>query len=370
MTGIILRVGGAIVGALLVLGASQDFARVAQAQTPKAKSQPVEPAAPPSTPAAPPAQVPAPMPGQKVDIGAAEPFSFFVMGDIPYRIPQDMPKFERLIAAANALKPAFSVHVGDIKSSSEPCTDEYFKSILVRFQRLEHPLVYTPGDNEWTDCHRERAGRFDPRERLSKIRELFYARPSESLGKVPMPVESQAISMPTFAAHVENVRFWKNGVLFVTAHVVGSNNGFEATELEAAAEYFQRNKANVTWLDDSFRLAREQGAKGVVVLLHAQLYTTKQKFPAMPFASGHVDTVRALERGARSLGKPLVVIHGDEHEFELTGLVGINYKRIPNAWRVQVMGDNYVHGLKITINPGLPGFLSVEPVVVPENGDF
>ncbi|MFM2422240.1 MAG: hypothetical protein RL291_770, partial [Pseudomonadota bacterium] len=163
------------------------YAQGSRQQTPQAQPQAQPPAAQPAPPAA---------PAQKIEIGPNEPFTFFVMGDVPYRIPQDMPKFERLLAAANALKPAFSVHVGDIKSSSEPCTDEYFKSILTRFGRLEHPLIYTPGDNEWTDCSRERAGKFDPRERLSKVRELFYAKPSESLGKAPMPVESQAIVMP------------------------------------------------------------------------------------------------------------------------------------------------------------------------------
>ena len=42
------------------------------------------------------------------------------------------------------------------------------------FRSLPVPVLYTPGDNEWTDCHRRRAGGFDPRERLTRLRQMFY----------------------------------------------------------------------------------------------------------------------------------------------------------------------------------------------------
>ena len=35
------------------------------------------------------------------------------------------------------------------------------------FNNFEAPFIYTPGDNEWTDCHRENNGSFDPIERLT-----------------------------------------------------------------------------------------------------------------------------------------------------------------------------------------------------------
>ena len=88
----------------------------------------------------------------------------------------------------------------------------------------------------------------------------------------------------------------------------------------------------------------------------------------MPLASGHVDTVRALDRGTKSFGKAVLVIHGDEHEFEVQGLVGTDYKRIPNAWRMQVMGENYIHGVKVTVDPETPGVFGYTPIIVPENG--
>ena len=233
----------------------------AWAQTPKSPT----PQSPPSRTSTPPAAVPQPEAAPAaVPTQPTTPFSFMVIGDVPYRVPQDFVRFDRLIAAVNATNPAFTFHVGDIKAANEPCTDEYFRGIFNRFKKITGPLIYTPGDNEWTDCHRERAGKFNPRERLDKVREIFFAEPGRSLGATPMPIDSQSVVMPNHARYVENGRFWRNGVLFVTVHVVGGNNGLEATELEAASEYFDRNKANVVWLDDSFKLARDQGAKAVV----------------------------------------------------------------------------------------------------------
>jgi hypothetical protein len=306
--------------------------------------------------------------GAELAASTTAAFEFVALGDMPYRTPQDFPRFDRLIDAINLVKPMFSIHVGDIKSSSEPCTDEYFRSMFVRFQKFEQPMAFTPGDNEWTDCHRERAGRYNPRERLEKIREIFYPVPGQSLGKNPMPVENQPKVMPAYAKYVENQRFWKNGVLFVMPHVVGSNNGFETTELEAASEYFERNKANIAWLDDSFKLAREQGAKAMVIAFQANLYDIKQKFPAVPFSSGFVDTIKAIDRGARAFGKPMLIVHGDDHDFEVDGFRGTDYKRIPNVWRLQVMGEQYVHAVRVSVDPSSPSVFGFRPLIVPENG--
>lgn len=100
------------------------------------------------------------------------------------------------------------------------------------------------------------------------------------------------------------------------------------------------------------------------------MFDVKQKFPAVPLASGHVDTIKAIERGARTFGKPMLVVHGDEHEFEVEGFRGTDYKRVPNVWRVQIMGDQYVHGLRITIDPTSPSVFGFRPFIIPQNGAY
>ncbi len=295
-------------------------------------------------------------------------FSFVALGDIPYKIPNDYPRLDRLIGAINQLKPAFSIHVGDIKSGSSSCADETLKQVFDRFQTFEQPLIYTPGDNEWTDCHRQAAGKFNPRERLAKVREIFFPKPDQALGKKVLPVDSQTNIQPVHARYVENVRFAKNDILFVTLHVVGSNNGFEANDKDAALEYFERNAANIAWLDDSFRLARDTGVRAMVIAMQANMYDIRQKYPAMPSASGYIDTVRTIERGAKSLGKPILLVQGDEHELEIQGFAGTDYKRVPNVLRLQVMGADYVHAIRVIVDPDSPGVFGFIPLIVPANG--
>ncbi|HEX2114949.1 MAG TPA: hypothetical protein VHM01_11140 [Alphaproteobacteria bacterium] len=296
-------------------------------------------------------------------------FEFVALGDMPYRLPDDYARFDRLIAAINALKPAFSIHVGDIKSGGSPCTDANFQKVLDQFATFEQPLVYTPGDNEWTDCHRAQAGGFDPLERLARVRQMFFADPSHSLGRGKMPVESQALAMSdTYAKYVENARFERNGVLFATVHVVGSNNSFEPGKPETAMEHFERDAANVAWIDDTFRKARETNAKALVLAWQADVQDIQQKWPTMPRASGFVRTVQAVERGARAFNRPVLVVYGDAHEFEVARFRDTSRKPVPNVLALQVMGESRVHAVRVLVDPDSPGVFGFVPLIVPENG--
>ena len=107
-------------------------------------------------------------------------FTFAAFGDMPYR-SEDVVKVDNLFAAINRLRPAFSIHVGDIKSGSSSCKDAALKAAFDQINTLEQPVVYSIGDNEWTDCHRSG---FDPVGRLAKLPPLWRSRhPAQSLGK-------------------------------------------------------------------------------------------------------------------------------------------------------------------------------------------
>lgn len=300
-------------------------------------------------------------------VGGDRAFSFVALGDMPYKVPDDIPKFDRLIAAVNKLKPAFTIHVGDIKGGSTHCSDAELQKALDQIQTFDGAVVYTPGDNEWTDCHRRDAGGFDPRERLAKLRSMFFARPGKSLGKTPIDVESQAQTMPEHATYVENSRFARNGVQFVGIHVVGSNNGFEAQDPAAAVEFFARDKANVAWIDDSFKRAQETGAKAAVVFLQAEF--DQGRFPngSMPRQSGFANVLDAIERGARAFGKPVLIINGDEHFIELKPMRNSRGQPIPNVLKLMVYGENDVHAVRVIVDPDSPGVFGFVPLIVPEN---
>jgi hypothetical protein len=301
---------------------------------------------------------------------AAQPFHFVALGDMPYTLPADYAKFDRLIAAINATRPAFSVHIGDIKSGSTLCSDEIFQKVLDQFATFEQPLLYTPGDNEWTDCHRRNNGAMDPLERLDRLRAMFFPDPTASLGRTKLAVESQSRAMADrFATFVENQRWSHNGVMFATVHVVGSNNNFEPRP-GAAQEYLARNAANIAWIDDTFARARAAGSKAVVLSWQGQTLDVTTPYGVMPPASGFIDTVEAVARGAREFPGPVLVIHGDEHEFQIGVLKDSKLKPIPNVVRLEVFGAAQVHAVKVLVDPDSAGVFGFVPLMVRENGRY
>ena|SRR2546430_8371284 len=111
-------------------------------------------------------------------------FSFAVLGDAPY-YAWEVPQFDRVLHAIDANDVAWVLHVGDI--FWRPCTDEHYRWVLGRMNRLHHPVVYTPGDNETFDCWEPGSGGFAPQSRFERISQIFFDHPARSLGATPMP---------------------------------------------------------------------------------------------------------------------------------------------------------------------------------------
>ena len=201
-------------------------------------------------------------------LSAAEPFTFAAVGCMPYaRHEGGAAAFGRVIAEINRQAPAFAVHLGDILGSDERCTDELLLRRREEFDSCATALVYTPGDNEWTDTHSEKAGRFDPRERLARIRALFFAE-ERSRGRRPLPLVTQRRD-PAHRMFVENARWTLGGVMFATVHVVGSQNNRQPAVPGAMEEWRERDAANTAWVKEVFAAAREGAAPGVVARLDA-----------------------------------------------------------------------------------------------------
>ena len=84
---------------------------------------------------------------------SANPLDIAVIGDVPYGdvARAQLPAFVDAINADPKVR--LVVHVGDIKSGSDLCSDDIFEYVAGQFTRFADPLVYAIGDNEWTDCH-------------------------------------------------------------------------------------------------------------------------------------------------------------------------------------------------------------------------
>ena len=297
---------------------------------------------------------------------AAEPFTFAAIGCLPYaRHPGGEEAFVRLIAEINRQHPAFAVHLGDILGSDERCTDELLLRRRDQFDSIATALIYTPGDNEWTDTHSEKAGRFEPRERLARIRELFFAE-ERSRGRAPLPLVTQRRD----AAHArffENARWTVGGVVFATVHVVGSHNNHQPNVPGALEEWRERDAANAAWLRDVFAAARSGDAPGAALFFQANPIGAGRE--GKGDAPGFDLFLRTVEAEARAFGRPVLLVHADEHAYRLEPGVRLSVQRepVPNVTRLETFGSQDSHGVIVVVDPGSKAVFAAGPLIVPGN---
>jgi len=281
---------------------------------------------------------------------AQQGFSFVAVGDLPYGTPEKAyGPYRDLIERINQVGPDFSVHVGDFKSGSTLCSDEEFANQRAHFQRFKGAVVYTPGDNEWTDCHRANNGSFDPLERLAALRQMFYT-PGRSLGQQPLDVYNQSNEMPLHARYIENQRWLHQGVMFATVHIVGSNNNLESRNVAAAQEFFARDAANVAWIEAAFEQAHLQKAKALVLAFQADVFEAKTVWEDFPSWSGFRKSIgETLLPLASRWGKPVLVVHGDSHQFRIDQPFLLDKKPLTNITRLIVPGAADVRAVKVSV---------------------
>ena len=295
---------------------------------------------------------------------ASQSFKFIALGDMPYSQPADFPRFERLIAAINQQKPDFSIFIGDTKSGSSPCTNTHVEKMTAYFNSFKAPLIYSIGDNEWTDCHRASAGGYDPLERLDHIRSTQF-NTNNSFGKVKLQLQRQADVMPQYSAYVENSMWTKSGFLFVNVHIPGSNNNLGRDEANNQ-EYGLRNSANLAWINQAFQLAKDKKYSGIIFAFQADIFYSPDL--AISSSSGFKDTIALLQEQSEKLPIPILLIHGDSHQLKIDQpLLNQQKKLIENVYRLEVMGAEQVQAVEIQVNASKSSPFSFRPLIVPQN---
>ncbi|RPI62841.1 MAG: hypothetical protein EHM50_03235 [Lysobacterales bacterium] len=205
----------------------------------------------------------------------------------------------------------------------------------------------------------------DPLERLASLRSVFYSPAGRSLGTRPIPLESQSVDLQR-AEFVEHARWAHGGVLFATVHVVGSANGgrpFRGREPRHDEEVARRTQAAVDWLHDSFRAATAADAAAVVVALHASLLHG----PNDPQDAAYAPVRAALVSLAKEFGKPVLLVHGDEHQYivdrpfsdPVTGVP------VPNLQRLETFGSPNIGWVDVVVDTTLAEPFRFEPNVTP-----
>jgi hypothetical protein len=334
-------------------------------------------------------------------------YAIGLWGDLPYSAVQADPGVPNLIADMNASKLEFTVHDGDLKAGNGPssnppsviCDANLYNTALGWFNSLEGAAMFTPGDNDWTDCDRPSNGGFDSLGRLELERQLFFST-VYSLGTKPIKQEVQSganepkcLGGTNASPHptdcVENRRWDVKGVTYATVNVQGSCNNLCDTAPNAAEEA-ARNTADIQWLDETFKEATDDGSAAVMIIMQADPgfdATDGTRAPLRdpktlaedlakdgnPF-DGFQSFLVALRNDTIAFERPVVLVYGDSHYFRIDKpLVDAQGRRLENFTRVETFGDNAANGLndvhwvKVLVDPSSRDVFAFQPQIVPAN---
>jgi hypothetical protein len=323
------------------------------------------------------------MADNRSDSDSDRPLTVAVFGDWPYN-QNLLDNAPLLINSVNSDRDvSLVIHVGDIHSGSTACTSAAIlppistsnpgrnQEIYYQFQQFKDPVVYTPGDNEWTDCHKSKEkSSGNPLSELASVRSLFFARPGHTLGLNEKIVSTQARKFdpayPADAKFVENVMWNSSGVVFVTVNMPGSNNdstpwsGSFANPGAQMQEVSERTDADIRWLQAAFDQARDNHAKAVVIIQQADMWDPEA------LASGELGNythyVQKLADLSVQFGRPVLLLNGDSHVYgadhpladpaSATGKIH-GTQAVANLTRITVQGSTNAPAewLKLTIDP-------------------
>ena len=315
----------------------------------------------------------------------SDSYAIGLWGDLPYSTgngdttyTQKTTGVPNLVADMNRQDLAFSVHDGDLKDGSSRCSDDKYYDFKASLNTLEAPAIFTPGDNDWTDCDRASAGAYNANERLAFERTVLFATPY-SLGQRKLRLAVQA------APYVENRRWTVGSVTYATLNVQGTCNNLCGDGADPA-EYAARNAADLDWLHGTFDEARRHNSAAVMVIWQANpgwdtadgTRTATRDPRTLAETDGQADGYRELLTALRdetvAFRRPVALVHGDSHYFRIDKpFLDAQGRRLENFTRVETFGDhqengnNDVNWLKVAVDPASREVFSYQPQIVPRN---
>jgi hypothetical protein len=304
-------------------------------------------------------------------------YTIGLIGDVPYG-PQGRAEYPALLASMNDAKLAFSLFDGDLKNGSDRCDDSLYTTAIAAFDSLERPLVWVPGDNDWTDCHRASNGGYDPIERLNHERALF-ASTDQSLGEKTLTLTRELPSYP------ENWRFQYGPVVYAGLNVQGSNDNFPHAGVDGEpidrgadpaaeiaredAEHLARERANIQWLKDTFAEAKTADASAVLVVWQGDPNFNNELALKDPRSyDGFAGVVNELRAETLAFAGQVVLVHGDSHYFKVDKpLSSPSGKVLANFTRVETFGSKNTQWVTADVDPKDPNVFTFRPQIVAAN---
>ncbi len=323
-------------------------------------------------------------------------YAIGLWGDFPYSDVQATTGVPNLIADMNSQDLEFTAHDGDLKAgnstpnSTTPttCSDALYVQALGYFNSLKAPAIFTPGDNDWTDCDRASNGGFSSLERLDHERLVFFSTPF-SLGQHHLFQQVQltptCLGVSGNVPCVENRRWRVGRVTYATLNIQGSCNNLCDT-LPDPAEYAARNAADIAWMQETFAEAREHHSVAVMLISQGDpgfdatdgtrgpLRNPKTLAETDGQADGFQTFLLALRDEVVAFEKPVAYVHGDSHYFRIDKpFLNSLGQRLENFTRVETFGDNQGNGtndvnwIKVLVDSHSREVFSYQQQIVPGN---
>lgn len=323
-------------------------------------------------------------------------YAIGLWGDLPYSDLQATTGVPNLIADMNSQDLAFTAHDGDLKAGSgtpnsttpTTCSDALYTQALNYFNSLKAPAIFTPGDNDWTDCDRPANGGFSPLERLDHERAVFFST-AFSLGQHRIFQEVQTaplcLGVNGNVACVENRRWTLGGVTYATLNIQGSCNNLCDTAPDPV-EYAARNAADIAWMQQTFDEAKERHSAAIMFISQADpgfdatdatrgpVRNPKTLAETDGQPDGYQQFLLALRDEVIAFEKPVAYVHGDSHYLRIDKpFLNAQGQRLENFTRVETFGDNQGNGtndvnwLKVLVDARSREVFSYQAQIVPAN---
>lgn len=248
--------------------------------------------------------------------------------------------------------------------------------------------MFTPGDNDWTDCDRPSNGGFSSLERLEHERQVLFSTPF-SLGVHRLHQQVQTaplcLGLTGLVPCVENRRWTMGGVTYATLNVQGSCNNLCDTAPDPA-EWTARNQANIVWLHETFAEASRKRSAAVMLIAQANPGWDLSDGTRAPLRDpatlietdgqpdGYAEFLSALREEVVAFRRPVAYVHGDSHYFRVDKpFLDAAGRRLETFTRVETFGDNQANGnndvqwVKVFVNADSREVFAFQPQLVPGN---
>jgi len=344
-------------------------------------------------------------------------YAIGLWGDMPYSDAQALTGVPNLIADMNSQDLVFTAHDGDLKAGSgtpgsvtpTTCADAKYVQALGYLNALKAPAVFTPGDNDWTDCDAASNGPFNSLERLDHERQLFFNTPFTQgmhrmyqaeqtdtvntpclgfkTGTGPLDLNGNGLDPGTYntVACVENRRWTIHGVTYATLDIQGSCDN-RCKDHPDPHEADVRQAADIAWMQETFQVAKDRDSAAIMFISQADPGFAQDSSQGGPLRDpktlaetdglpdGFQKFLLALRTEVIAFRKPVAFVHGDSHYFRIDkpfeDALG---ERLENFIRVETFGDHQENGIndnhwvKVFVDPDSREVFSFQPQTVPGN---